>query len=51
MSLAAVILCTGGLALARAVRVDLVPTGVEPGASGKAVLNFASGWITVLKSP
>jgi len=40
---AAVILCTTSFALAKAVKRDLVSTGVETGASGKAILNFAKG--------
>jgi len=43
MCLAAVILCTSSLALAKAVKRDLASTGVESGVSGKAVLNFAKG--------
>jgi len=42
--LAAVVLCVAGVALAKAVKVDLLPTDPsEPDASGKAVLNYAKG--------
>lgn len=42
--LAAVVLCVAGIALAKAVKVDLLPTDpLEPDASGKAVLNYAKG--------
>jgi len=40
---AAVIVCTSSFALAKAFKVDLIPTGIEPGASGKAIVNFAKG--------
>ncbi len=43
MCFAAVIVCTSSFALAKAFRVDLAPTGIEPGASGKAIVNFAKG--------
>jgi len=45
--LAAVVLCVAGIALAAAVKVDLLPfpaaDPLEPDASGKAVLNYAKG--------
>ena len=45
--LAAVVLCVAGIALAAAVKVDLLPyppaAPQEPDASGQAVLNYAKG--------
>jgi len=45
MCFVAVIVCTSSFVLAKAVRMDLAPTGSpnDPGASGNAVLNFAKG--------
>ena len=41
--LIAFVLATAGVAFAKAVKVVLAPTGVEPDASGRAVLNYAKG--------
>jgi len=47
--LAAVVLCVAGIALAAAVKVELMPYAypgaepIEPDASGQAVLNYAKG--------
>jgi len=45
--LAAVVLCVAGIALAAAVKVELLPypaaDPLEPDAAGKAVLNYAKG--------
>ena len=42
--LTTVVLCVAGIALAKAIKVDLTPYGsVEPNASGHAVLNYAKG--------
>ena len=45
--LAAVVLCVAGVALAKAVKVELLPcpaaAPLEPDASGKAMLNYAKG--------
>ena len=45
--LAAVVLCVAGIALAAAVKVELLPypaaAPLEPDASGQAVLNYAKG--------
>ncbi len=38
--LVGVVLCTSGFILARPTRLQLAPTGVEPGASGTAMLNY-----------
>ena len=46
---AAVVLCIGGLAVAKAVKVELIPYAypgadpLEPDAAGQAVLNYAKG--------
>ena len=43
----AIVICLAGVALAKAVKVDLEPYPtagpIEPGAFGKAVLNYAKG--------
>jgi len=45
--LAAVVLCVAGIALAKAVKVELLPypaaAPLEPDASGQAILNYAKG--------
>lgn len=41
--LVGLVLCTTGLALAKAVKVDLVSTSKMAGVSGKAILNYAKG--------
>jgi hypothetical protein len=43
MCFVAVIASTSSFALAKAFKADLMSTGVESGASGKAIANFAKG--------